>query len=600
MSNTNQIASDLYKAISESDERKVKPYDVKATVVRKEEDNPNIVWVKIPGGIDETPVRKTNNANPGDEVMVRIANGRAWVLGNETSPATDDTVATAATQLAEGAGSMAKMASDSASEAQENAQLAYNFAVNAKTAADTAWDWADDAHTAATQAQGDATRANTAADNALTQLATVESVVNTLEWLTEHSELTTDTTPQAGKDYYIKNQDSTFTKVADTTGKNPQSEGWYEMDEAISNYVAAHLSLTDYGLNLTLDNSSYRIHIGTYTSSGDEGVYIIDGNGNVVSYFGENIRFSANTPQYIGNSNAYIVFNPLNGGSITIGGANIELGSGRTLDQVIGELDNTFIFDTTYTVSGTTASFEAHLYKGGVDVKEYLDADEEPLYPPEQFTWYLKHEGSVTQEGDYIGSGYQIDVDLEDCFYGAEVIAHFTTTEDSPLLNDNDDNLSDIDNNNLIGRTPSGDSVRVRDLTVSTTLTAADKLMIVGSEDEHLVSIQTLQDYIDAHLDKQVRFGTTTYWNSQTSLTSQADTLYIYTDYRVDGQGNAIAGIKVGDGGAYVVDLPFTDAIAAEHIADTTRHITSAEREFWNNKVRCYYTGTETLIFTTI
>lgn len=78
----NQVASDLYQAISESDERKVKPYDTKAEVLRTEG---NIVWVKIPGGVDETPVQRTNNANDGDQVMVRISGGRAWLLGNETS-----------------------------------------------------------------------------------------------------------------------------------------------------------------------------------------------------------------------------------------------------------------------------------------------------------------------------------------------------------------------------------------------------------------------------------------------------------------------------------------------------------------------------------
>ena len=128
----NQVASDLYQAISESDERKVKPYDTKAEVLRTEG---NIVWVKIPGGVDETPVQRTNNANDGDQVMVRISGGRAWLLGNETSPATDDSMANAATllansatQLAEGAGDLAKVAADSASKAQQNADLAFIYA----------------------------------------------------------------------------------------------------------------------------------------------------------------------------------------------------------------------------------------------------------------------------------------------------------------------------------------------------------------------------------------------------------------------------------------------------------------------------------------
>ena len=280
-------------------------------------------------------------------------------------------------------------------------------------------------------------------------------------------------------------------------------------------------------------------------------------------------------------------------GSITI--SNVD----STIQNAVETAQNTFIFDTTYTMSGTIASFEAHLYKGGVDVKEYVDGNNDPLYPPSMFTWYLKHEDSQTQQGDYIGYGYRINVNLSTCNYGAEVIAHFTTTDDSPLLNVNDDNLTDANNNTLTGRTESGESVRVRDLTVTTSLSGADKLMVIGAEDEHLVSINTLQAYLNANLDKQVKFNTTAGWNSQTSLVSQVNTLYVYTDHQVDSQGRNVAGIKVGDGLAYVVDLPFTDAIATEHIANTTAHITSAERAAWNSKVRCYYSGVENLVFTT-
>ncbi len=810
MNGIDSLALQLQKTINEKDKNKKTGYDTQATVVKVEDDT---IWVKIPGGVDETPVAKTTSAKPGDTVQVRVSGGRAWVVGNYTSPPTDDTRADTAYILAEGADEKAKQAIDSAAiakiaadQATEDAERAHEAADVATAAAteaqeavetltdrvdglDTRVDTAEEkletiegdidtletdvntaktnittiqgdistlqtdvstaqgnitsiqgdisdlqtdvddakddistlqadvstaqgnistiqgnittlqsdvstaktnistlqsdvstaqgnitaiqgdisdlesdvddaksdisslktdvstaktnistiqgnittlqsdvssAQTSITNIQGDISDLETDVsaaqgdivtlqqnvsdaqddiDDALEGLALAENVIGTLNWLTAHSKATTDTTPVSGKSYYIRNQDGTFVLVTDTTGKNPASEGWYEMDEAISNYVAAHLSLTDYGLNLTLDNTSYRIHIGTYTATGDDGVYIIDGNGNIVSYFGENIRFSDNKAQYIGNENAYIVFNPANGGSITIGGSQVNIGNNKTLSELIAEVSNTFIFDVTYTVTGTDpnriAHFEAHLYKGGVDVKEHVDGNNEPLYPAEMFTWYLKHEDSQTQEGDYIGSGYRINVNLSTCNYGAEVIAHFTTTEDSPLLNGDDDNLTDVNNNNLTGRTESGESVRVRDLTVVTTLAGTDKLMIVGSEDEHLVSVSSLQAYLNANLDKQVKFNTTAGWDAQTSLVSQANTLYVYTDHQRDSQGNNVAGIKVGDGNAYVVDLPFTDAIATEHIADTTRHITASERNFWNNKVRCYYASGDELIFTT-
>ena len=155
--------------MNENDTRKVKPYDVKAEVLR---DDGNIVWVKIPGGIDETPVQKTNNANVGDTVMVRIANGKAWIAGNNTSPATDDTQANAATQLAVGAGNLAEVAAKAASDAQESASIAYSYADQAKTSAD--------------QADENAKSASKSATSALYGLSTVQDVVGTLNWVEDN------------------------------------------------------------------------------------------------------------------------------------------------------------------------------------------------------------------------------------------------------------------------------------------------------------------------------------------------------------------------------------------------------------------------------
>ena len=99
----------------------------------------------------------------------------------------------------------------------------------------------------------------------------------------------------------------------------------------------------------------------------------------------------------------------------------------------------------------------------------------------------------------------------------------------------------------------------------------------------------------------EVYFDTVAGWAAKGSLVSEANTLYIYTDYQQDSEGNDIPGIKIGDGNAYLVDKPFLDTIYYEHVNDTDIHITAEEREFWNNKVRCYYSPTndETVIFTT-
>lgn len=62
-------------------------YDTTATVKRVEG---GTAWVHIPGGVDETPVRMTVNANVGDNVQVRVSGGRAFIVGNGTAPPTDD------------------------------------------------------------------------------------------------------------------------------------------------------------------------------------------------------------------------------------------------------------------------------------------------------------------------------------------------------------------------------------------------------------------------------------------------------------------------------------------------------------------------------
>jgi len=99
----------------------------------------------------------------------------------------------------------------------------------------------------------------------------------------------------------------------------------------------------------------------------------------------------------------------------------------------------------------------------------------------------------------------------------------------------------------------------------------------------------------------EVYFNTTAGWAAQSGLVGQANTIYIYTDYQEDEDGNPIAGLKIGDGNAYLIDAPFLDTLYLEHINDTDIHVTPAEKEFWNNKVRCFYslTDNDTVVFTT-
>lgn len=95
-------------------------------------------------------------------------------------------------------------------------------------------------------------------------------------------------------------------------------------------------------------------------------------------------------------------------------------------------------------------------------------------------------------------------------------------------------------------------------------------------------------------LDKELIIGTTAQLNSDISYIPQKGEVRLYLDKTTitqDGQTITIPGIKVGDGLAYGVDLPFLgDDILQQlldHIADTTLHVTQQEKDFWNNKINC-------------
>ena len=91
-------------------------------------------------------------------------------------------------------------------------------------------------------------------------------------------------------------------------------------------------------------------------------------------------------------------------------------------------------------------------------------------------------------------------------------------------------------------------------------------------------------------------YATTQQWAAEPTLIAEENSLYVYRDYyQIDGKD--IPRFKIGDGQAYLIDLPFIDAQIQAHIADTTIHITQEEREYWNAKSRIIQDG-EMLIIT--
>ena len=255
-SKTNELVRNLTEAIVNTGKKKTSPYDTSATVMKVEGGK---AYVHIPGGVDETPADLTINANPGDTVQVRVAGGRAFLIGNRTSPPTDDATAIRASKRAVEAYEQAVDAQKSALDAADAAEAAQESADQAAEAASNAQESADIAHTAAENAQADAdsaqasaTSALNSANNALTQLSIVEDVAGTLNWIREHGTYVAATDTTVNPDtIYFEMEGEDYVPIANPDpSANPASEGWYILDvtDSQSEYIMAHLAVTSAGL----------------------------------------------------------------------------------------------------------------------------------------------------------------------------------------------------------------------------------------------------------------------------------------------------------------------------------------------------------------
>lgn len=263
----NKIIKDIKEALNT--DNKTKAYDTQAKVIRSEGQT---LWVHIPGGVDETPVKKTINAKAGDTVQVRVSGGSAWLVGNQSAPPTDDTRAIVAETTAITANENATIAAQAAESAVESANVASAAAASAQTSAGNAL-------TAAQSAQ-------TSADSALVSLSTVEDVVGVLNWITAHGTmtLTSDVAINPAHVYFVV--DPTGDYVVGGTHYSivaePKVEDistYYELsvDESVQNYVATHVVVDTEGLWLIPDSGGNKVLIATGAGSSftTAGTYII-------------------------------------------------------------------------------------------------------------------------------------------------------------------------------------------------------------------------------------------------------------------------------------------------------------------------------------
>ena len=119
----------------------------------------------------------------------------------------------------------------------------------------------------------------------------------------------------------------------------------------------------------------------------------------------------------------------------------------------------------------------------------------------------------------------------------------------------------------------------------------AGKVLAVGSDGNTLVWVETTMEH-----------GTTEYWDTiKKEYIPAQGRIVIYDDHYTDIQGVIHPGFKIGTGNGYICDLPFIEdsiTIKEKYLAETNKkidnhinnkevHITSEERNYWNNKLNC-------------
>ena len=336
--------------------------------------------VLLDGASETIPCWKTSDAHYNDRVLVQLnTDGRPVIVGNFTTPSVNDaeyaevknianeadalldTIAgieqeadktleaiiedsVAASKLLEGVEDVAEAADKTLAEIIQDAEAAGTSAAQAEASAAIALDQASAASASAIEANANAVAA-------LTSLSTVEDVVGTLNWISEHGtfaktrdvqgqtgkhyfsrsgsgttadpyrysdatslfpsyELTSDATPETGKPYFVV-EDGQYVQ-ADVSEGFEQGVDYYEnalyeftgqLDETVQNYLASHLAMTDEGLWVTKDGQGCHLLIANNRLSfrGENGVEVayiaVDENGESTFYMTrsvvvKNLRFS--------------------------------------------------------------------------------------------------------------------------------------------------------------------------------------------------------------------------------------------------------------------------------------------------------------------
>ena len=254
-------------------------------------DDEGVVWVNINGSDKETPTELVaTEVKRGDAVTVQWRNNKLYVASNYTNPSAGVVRVSAVEAAAQTAQSAANNAVDDAGRAKEAADEAYTFAGQAATSA-------GEAKISAAEAKTQAANASEYASRALGNLSTVQSVTETLNWITAHGTMTqtTDTELDPSHVYFTQDENGDYVVgnvhysiVAEPKKSDLSTYYVLSIDESLNNYVATHLALTDEGLWVLSDTNGWRLLV-----AGD-GVSIIDSQGKTVAQYRSTITLGAN------------------------------------------------------------------------------------------------------------------------------------------------------------------------------------------------------------------------------------------------------------------------------------------------------------------
>jgi len=268
-----KILEEFVSELKPETKEKNKTYSAIVSKVDKE----GTVWVRVAGSDKDTPTALVGaEVKKGDAVNVEWRNNKLYIASNYSNPAAGVVRVEAVEQAA---------------------QLANEAANNAVLDAGRAKEAADSAEASAWQAQTSAENAGEYAARALGNLSTVQSVTETLNWITAHGTMTitTDTALDPTHVYFVRDNNGDY-EVGNyhysvvTEPKLEDISTYYvlSIDESLNNYVATHLAVDGEGLWVLPDANGYKVLIATgagstYTAAG---TYIVDSNGDTGACFG--------------------------------------------------------------------------------------------------------------------------------------------------------------------------------------------------------------------------------------------------------------------------------------------------------------------------